>query len=143
MIIEEFKDLKEVVDPEYPFILHAKCGIFSHYILKTCICQNFVVILQAKSYAMSYIQSFTVENLWGHKNIHWRNINPDVNIIVGINGSGKTTLLNLMYGYYNSHSCSQATLQNGKSIVTEYYGIPERLEKESSMQCPKKMHMNY
>ena len=79
---------------------------------------------------MSYIQSFTIENLWGHKNIHWRNINPDVNIIVGINGSGKTTLLNTMYGYYYGHAHSQATLQNGKSIVTEYSGIPEKLEKE-------------
>lgn len=86
--------------------------------------------MQAKLYAMSYIQSFTIENLWGYKNIHWRNINPDVNIIVGINGSGKTTLLNIMYGYYSSHARSQATLQNGKSIVTEYYGIPERLENE-------------
>ena len=48
----------------------------------------------------SYIESFHIQGLRGYKNLYWGNINPDVNILVGINGSGKTTLLNIMNAYY-------------------------------------------
>lgn len=47
-----------------------------------------------------YIREFTVDNMWGRVDIFWPDINPDVNIIVGINGCGKTTLLNYMYDFY-------------------------------------------
>lgn len=77
---------------------------------------------------MSYIKSFYINNLWGYKNIHWDNINPDVNIIVGINGSGKTTLLNTMYGYYRGKVIYASTLSPEKGIVyTEYKGEPKVL----------------
>ena len=46
------------------------------------------------------IRAFYVKGLWKEKEVRWENINPDVNILVGINGSGKTTLMNLMYAYY-------------------------------------------
>lgn len=49
-----------------------------------------------------YIQSFSIQGLWGYKNLNWEAINPDVNILVGINGSGKTTLLNIMHAYYSN-----------------------------------------
>lgn len=49
-----------------------------------------------------YIQSFSIQGLWGYKNLNWEQINPDVNILVGINGSGKTTLLNIMHAYYSN-----------------------------------------
>lgn len=39
------------------------------------------------------LTSFNAD-IWGGHRIEWNNINPDVNIIVGINGMGKTTLLN-------------------------------------------------
>ena len=45
----------------------------------------------------NYIQSFFVKGLWDEKDVCWENINPDMNILVGINGSGKTTLMNIMY----------------------------------------------
>lgn len=78
---------------------------------------------------MSYIKSFYINNLWGYKNIHWDNINPDVNIIVGINGSGKTTLLNKMYDYFNSNVRESATyVQDKGSYVTRYNSIPEKLD---------------
>lgn len=38
--------------------------------------------------------------MWGRINLHWTDLNDDVNILVGINGCGKTTLLNLIYDYY-------------------------------------------
>ena len=79
---------------------------------------------------MNYIQSFDIDNLWGYKTIHWNDINPDVNIIVGINGSGKTTLLNFMYLFFGQHGNSQATYQNGKSFATQLAGIPKKLEKD-------------
>jgi len=47
-----------------------------------------------------YIQQFQVIKMWGRINLHWADLNNDVNILVGINGSGKTTLLNLIYDYY-------------------------------------------
>lgn len=34
----------------------------------------------------------------------WNEVNPDVNILVGINGRGKTTLLNAINAYYNKTS---------------------------------------
>lgn len=78
---------------------------------------------------MSYIKSFYISNLWGRKNIHWDNINPDVNIVVGINGSGKTTLLNTMYSYYSGKVRSTSTFSPEKgSVYTEYRGVPEALE---------------
>ena len=47
-----------------------------------------------------YISHVKVTRLWGRLDFDWKNINEDVNIIVGINGSGKTTLLNLISDYY-------------------------------------------
>jgi predicted ATPase len=45
----------------------------------------------------NYIQRIEVRGLWGKHDIVWDNLNPDVNILVGINGSGKSTLLNIIY----------------------------------------------
>lgn len=47
-----------------------------------------------------YIEEFRVQKMWGRINLHWKGIDKNVNILVGINGGGKTTLLNLMYDYY-------------------------------------------
>lgn len=52
------------------------------------------------------IISFQVDGLWNRWNIRWNNINPQMNILVGINGSGKTTLINMLYGYYSTGSNS-------------------------------------
>ena len=54
-----------------------------------------------KKVASRYIQSFSLEGMWGGKaNVDWKHLNDDVNILVGINGAGKTTLLNAIYAYY-------------------------------------------
>ena len=50
--------------------------------------------------AYKYIQRFQEVRMWGRINLHWADLNNDVNILVGINGSGKTTLLNLIHDYY-------------------------------------------
>lgn len=43
------------------------------------------------------LKSIHIKNLWGGESvINWENIDPKVNILVGINGSGKSTLLNLI-----------------------------------------------
>ncbi|GHS96732.1 ABC transporter ATP-binding protein [Bacteroidia bacterium] len=52
---------------------------------------------------MAYLKDVSIDGLWGIKNISWRHINKDVNIIVGINGSGKTTLLNLIWGFISGN----------------------------------------
>ncbi len=45
----------------------------------------------------NYIKRVEINKLWGKHDIVWNNLNPDVNILVGINGSGKTTLLRIIY----------------------------------------------
>ena len=51
-----------------------------------------------------YLEEFAIANLWkGRYTLLWQNINPDVNILVGINGQGKTTLLNAIDDYYNEY----------------------------------------
>lgn len=42
------------------------------------------------------IQSIEIRNLWHKYDFLWENLNPDVNILIGINGSGKTTLFNII-----------------------------------------------
>lgn len=54
---------------------------------------------------MKQLKEVLIDGLWGtHKRINWKDIHPDVNILVGINGSGKTTLLNLIWGLLNNDS---------------------------------------
>ena len=45
----------------------------------------------------SYILSFVLNNLWGKYNIELQDLDPKMNILVGINGCGKTTLLDELY----------------------------------------------
>ncbi|MDE5612838.1 MAG: ATP-binding protein [Odoribacter sp.] len=42
------------------------------------------------------IQCIEIRNLWCKYDFSWKNLNPDVNILIGINGSGKTTLFNIL-----------------------------------------------
>ncbi len=44
----------------------------------------------------TYIKSFSLQGLWGYKEVEWTTINSDVNVLVGINGSGK----NYAHGYH-------------------------------------------
>lgn len=37
-----------------------------------------------------------IRSLWNRYDFLWENLNPDVNILIGINGSGKTTLFNII-----------------------------------------------
>lgn len=42
------------------------------------------------------IHRIEIRNLWRKYDFLWENLNPDVNILIGINGSGKTTLFNII-----------------------------------------------
>ncbi|WP_251620920.1 AAA family ATPase [Odoribacter lunatus] len=42
------------------------------------------------------IHSIEICNVWKRYDFCWENLNPDVNILIGINGSGKTTLFNII-----------------------------------------------
>lgn len=64
---------------------------------------------------MNYIQQFDVKGLWERMDLSWKNLNEDVNILVGINGCGKTTLLNLIYDYYKNE-------KQKKGVVTKIEG---------------------
>jgi len=44
---------------------------------------------------ITHIEKVEITNLWGKYDIDWE-LDPKVNILIGINGSGKTTILNLM-----------------------------------------------
>lgn len=55
---------------------------------------------------MSVISRIEISKLWGKYNVVWDNINPDVNIIVGVNGGGKSTMLKIIRDAINIHSSS-------------------------------------
>lgn len=42
------------------------------------------------------IHGIEIYNLWKKIDFCWKDLNPDVNILIGINGSGKTTLFNII-----------------------------------------------
>jgi predicted ATP-dependent endonuclease of OLD family len=59
----------------------------------------------------NYIQRIEVRGLWGKHDIVWDNLNPDVNILVGINGSGKSTLLRLIEDVLSPRSLKRKTFE--------------------------------
>lgn len=42
------------------------------------------------------ITAIQISNIWNRYNLSWRDIQPDVNIVIGINGSGKTTVFKII-----------------------------------------------
>lgn len=46
--------------------------------------------------ATNQIRGIEIYDLWRKYNFKWDNLNPDVNILIGINGSGKTTIFNII-----------------------------------------------
>ena len=67
------------------------------------------------------LKNVHIEGVWGHKDFEWNNIDPEVNIVVGINGSGKTTLLNLICAELEADT---AFIKKYKlrDLKLEYYG---------------------
>ncbi len=45
-------------------------------------------------HAVTHIKAVNIQNLWRQYDIYWE-LDPKVNILIGINGRGKTTILNL------------------------------------------------
>jgi ABC-type lipoprotein export system ATPase subunit len=43
---------------------------------------------------ITHLKRIQIKKLWGEVDIDWQ-LNPFVNILIGINGSGKTTLLSI------------------------------------------------
>lgn len=67
-----------------------------------------------------YISEFFIEGLWGAKTLKWKDIRPDLNIVVGINGAGKTTLLDAIYNYY----CTKAKSKSYSKAFGNEIDIP-------------------
>jgi predicted ATP-dependent endonuclease of OLD family len=44
---------------------------------------------------ITHLERIEIKNLWGEVDIDWQ-LDPLVNILIGINGSGKTTILELV-----------------------------------------------
>lgn len=51
------------------------------------------------------IKTIDIENFWGKYHFHWE-LNPDVNILIGINGSGKSTVLKVVKDIFIRNSVS-------------------------------------
>lgn len=75
----------------------------------------------------SYISSFILNNLWGKYNIGLRDLDPKMNILVGINGCGKTTLLDEIYSYYMAPTPRP---MHGL-FAPHIYASPDRLEEST------------
>lgn len=68
------------------------------------------------------LEQFFAHRLWnGELSIEWSNINPDVNILVGVNGIGKTTLLRLLYDYMKGKDMSGQIMIN--STPLDFSGV--------------------
>ncbi len=50
------------------------------------------------------ITKFEIKNLWGEFDLEWNDINPDINILIGINGGGKSTILKIIHDCIRLHS---------------------------------------
>lgn len=55
------------------------------------------------------IKTIDIENFWGKYHFHWE-LNPDVNILIGINGSGKSTVLDIIERVFITKSVSVSYL---------------------------------
>ncbi|QUB67065.1 AAA family ATPase [Prevotella melaninogenica] len=75
----------------------------------------------------SYISSFIINNLWGKYNIGLRDLDPKMNILVGINGCGKTTLLDEIYKYY----IGPTPRPMHGLFAPHIYASPDRLEEST------------
>lgn len=73
------------------------------------------------------IHSFSVKSLWGFKNIDWTQMNPDVNILVGVNGCGKSTLLGIMNAYYSG------LVEGEARNYVQVSALPEKLPAEVAL----------
>lgn len=49
---------------------------------------------------ITHLERIEIKNLWGEFDINWQ-LDPNVNILIGINGSGKTTLLGIIESIFN------------------------------------------
>lgn len=95
--------------------------------------------------AYKYIQRFQVVRMWGRINLHWADLNNDVNILVGINGSGKTTLLNLIHDYYTGQKTKKEIAESlsGNAISSPVLPIsvlstfPPTRKKRPKVSCFK------
>lgn len=70
---------------------------------------------------MNHLEYCDVTALWGRADIRWHNIDPAVNILVGINGGGKTTLLNLIY---DSLTGSKIPKDKVSKVITNKIDVP-------------------
>lgn len=61
------------------------------------------------------IEKLEIKNLWGKYDLCWDDINPDVNILVGVNGGGKSTLLKMIRDSIKINSTNILNKYNFKS----------------------------
>ena len=64
-----------------------------------------------------YLTYVRLDGVWGNKDFEWKEIDPQVNILVGINGSGKTTILNVIAEKIGA----QRTASYNRSVFYENY----------------------
>ena len=76
----------------------------------------------------SYIKRVEISKLWGKYDIVWDNLNPDVNILVGINGSGKTTMLRIINAMllFDKKSLQKLGVENVKLNGLQYSDNTDR-----------------
>lgn len=80
---------------------------------------------------MEILERVQIKNLWGEVDIDWQ-LDPKVNILIGINGSGKTTLLRIIYSVFQNNEKSgeydKATLFFSNNLVISEPHSNERNE---------------
>ena len=119
-----------------------------------------------------FIKEIEIIGLWGRKHFHWKDVRPDVNILVGINGSGKSTLIHLLWGLLSENhrhlkkydfSELRLTCSDGSQMVFDNVGkkttkmpidipvqmistfdvVPSKMQKTESPLCTELMDVIY
>jgi len=78
--------------------------VYIRFFLYLCALKNAKVTFvhgELTNINMEYIKDFIFHKMWDKYDVQWHNIQPDVNVLVGINGKGKTTLLDAIDSYYH------------------------------------------
>jgi len=79
---------------------------------------------------MSKIDSFYIEKMWGHKNVHLQ-LDKSINFLIGVNGSGKTTIINIISGALSVDVGQLIAMPFSELIILFSKGEMIRVEKKS------------
>lgn len=90
---------------------------------------------------MKSLKAIKIKNIWGiGKDLVWKSIHPDVNILIGVNGSGKSTLLNILWKALGGRNLSRkryihSTITLTDDTDTRYSSLEVFRQEDIAINC--------